>query len=129
MSRRFLTFTTPSGASSYPLSSTAEAHSLTFTAARNAAQLRADGYAGQRTHVMTMLRQSAHAYYVQAEWTSIDPVGCKGCGFDPATGALYDTPLSSYHAIALRSVCVGLHSRFNLRRLCPSRAYVTDVFG
>lgn len=117
------------GVLSIVVPSGADAHTLSFSTARRAAQLRANAFAHQSTQVGAMLRQGLHTYYVQAHWTAVDPVGCKGCGFDPNTGGVYDTPSTEYHSIAMRAVCIGTHSRFNAGRPCAARAYVTDVFG
>jgi hypothetical protein len=67
-------------------------HTLTYSKAKRAVQKRADAHAHTRTRVNALIRQSRHWYYAQAKWTRTDPDGCKGCGYDPATGQTYDTP-------------------------------------
>jgi hypothetical protein len=74
----------------------ADAHTLGRDKAKRAAQRKADRFAGQRTQVNVLLRQSRHRYYGQAKWTRTIPDGCKGCGYDPATGQIYDTPTTEY---------------------------------
>lgn len=70
----------------------AEAHTLKYRTAKRAVQKRANRLAHRRTRVTTLMRLSRHRYYAQAEWSYTDPTGCKDCGYDPDTGALYDTP-------------------------------------
>lgn len=94
-----------------------------------AAQVRADRYAHQRTRITVRLRESLHAYYVQVEWTTVNPVGCIGCGFDPRTETTFDTPLPVIHELALRSFCLGAHSAVTLHRPCRARAVITRVLA
>ena len=92
-----------------------EAHVLTFTNARAAAQARANAYAGQPTHIRTLFRESygvSHLYHVQAQWETPGPFG-----------------FSELQVIGLLVRCVGPHTRLNARRACRPFAWVTDVFG
>lgn len=77
-------------------SSQAEAHTLSYRAAKKTAQRKGDQVAGKRARVSTLIRQSRHRYYAQAKWTRTDPTGCKGCGYDESTGQFYDTPSTEY---------------------------------
>lgn len=107
----------------------AEAHTLTYRAAVAAAQARANAYAGTQTSIVVRVRETRHAYYLQAEWITIDPVGCTGCGLDPVTQAKFDTPGPVIHEIALRSACIGSGAGLPLHRPCSARAHVTRVLA
>jgi hypothetical protein len=109
--------------------SAAQAHVLTFTAAKKAAQVRADAYAGKPTRLTLILRRNAHSYRVHAQWEVTNPAGCRGCGYDPATGTFYDKPTTESRSIALRVDCLRRHTRRNRNRPCTPRAYVTEQFG
>lgn len=79
----------------------ANAHKLTYGKARAAAQKQADKFAGQSTSIEYMFRRSRHRYSASAEWERVDPDGCKGCGYDPVTGAFYDTPTTEHCSATL----------------------------
>jgi hypothetical protein len=70
----------------------ADAHTLSYSKAKRAAQKKGDAVAGKRTRIKSLFRQSRHRYYAQAHWKRVDPDGCKGCGYDPETGTVHDTP-------------------------------------
>lgn len=107
----------------------ADAHTLTYQRAMAAAQLRADAFARQRTLITVRLRESIHAYYVQVEWVTIDPIGCKGCGYDPRTETTFDTPGPEIHEVALRALCARTRSNPRSRQPCTARAYVFKIFS
>ena len=106
----------------------AQAHTLTYRGAMAAAQARANAYAGKRATLTVRVRDTRHAYYVQAEWITLDPTGCTGCGLDPQTGAKFDTPGPVIRQIVMRAACV---TRVGLpvRRPCSARAYVIRVLS
>lgn len=107
----------------------AQAHTLTYRQALASAQARANAYAGQRATLTVRVRDNRHAYYVQAEWITIDPRGCTGCGLDPETQAKFDTPGPVIHEIAMRAACVGSGVGSPVRSPCSARAYVTRVLA
>lgn len=79
----------------------AEAHRLTYSKAKAAAQNKGDQVAGKRTRVNTLIRQSRHRYYAQAKWTQVIPDGCKGCVYNPTTGQVEDGPTTEYCFVEL----------------------------
>lgn len=80
----------------------AEAHSLKYGKAGRAAQERANQFAGQGTAVSTLFKIGDHQYYAQAKWNRVNPTGCTGCGYDPNTGRIYDTPTTEYCFVELK---------------------------
>ena len=70
----------------------AEAHTLSYSKAKRAAQSKGDALAGKRTRVNSLLRMSKHKYYTQVRWTQTDPTGCKGCKYNEDTMELEDGP-------------------------------------
>lgn len=96
----------------------ARAHTLGFTAAKRAAQARADSQAGQPTRITTLSRLglSGHVYWGFAEWNAPRDIG----------GGVF---VDEYHLIQLQVRCLGRHNRFNARRPCRPFAWVTDVHG
>jgi hypothetical protein len=50
-----------------------------------------------------MFRLGQQTYSGTAEWERTNPTGCKGCGYDPATGQLYDTPTTESCSVGLRA--------------------------
>jgi hypothetical protein len=75
------------------LASVASATSeLTYGPAKRAMQNKADGVAGKHTKIKSVFRLKRTVYSGSAQWTEVDPTGCKGCGYDPNTGEFYDTP-------------------------------------
>lgn len=107
----------------------AQAHTLTYRGAMATAQARANAYAGQRATLTVRVRDNRHAYYVQAEWITIDPIGCTGCGLNPVTQEKFDTPGPVIRQVAMRVICIGRTSRAALRRPCAARAYVIRVLS
>ena len=105
----------------------AHAHILGHAAARGAAQAKADSYAGGATRLSFFYHASLHSFDAQAEWTRIDPEGCKNCGWDE--DGFFDRPLSVHHAIKLHVACVGPHSAANRDRPCVARAFVTEILA
>jgi hypothetical protein len=68
---------------------------LTYKQARKHAKARADQEAAKNhktAKLTSLIRQAKRRFYAQAEWRYTDPHGCSGCGYDPQTGRLYDTP-------------------------------------
>lgn len=65
---------------------------LNYAPAKRAMQAKADRFAGKRTKITYMFHLKPTVYSGRAEWDRVDPTGCKGCGYDPATGNFYDTP-------------------------------------
>ena len=99
----------------------ASAHTLSYGTAKRAAQKRADAFAGKRVTVHTLIRQTRHRYYVQTRWTKTEQVPCAGCGYDPATGQVYDTTTpTTRHCSAYLSV------RFRSSRSRRVVARITD---
>ena len=101
------------------LPATTAGHTLTYSKAKRAAQKRADAHAHKRTKVNSLLRQSRHRYYAQAKWSRTIPDGCKGCGYDPATGQTYDTPTTE-------SCFVEISVRFKSKRSRKVIARITS---
>ena len=104
----------------------AHAHILGYAAARSAAQAQADSYAGGQTTLVFFYPASLHTADAHAEWTRVDPDGCKNCGWDEG---FFDRPLTVHHAIKLRVACVGPHSEANRDRPCDARAFVTEILA
>ena len=96
----------------------AKAHVLGFTAAKRAAQARANQEAGQPTRITSFSRigLSGHRYWGFAEWQVLRDLG----GGDFVT---------EYHLIQLQVRCLGRHTRFNARRPCRPFAWVSDIHG
>jgi hypothetical protein len=65
---------------------------LSYSAAKRAIQAKADHVAGTRTRITALYKLGAATYSGRAEWTRVNPTGCTGCGYDPITGAITDTP-------------------------------------
>ena len=93
---------------SLTLGGVADAHVLKYGKAKRAAQNRADAFAGQQTTVDFLVRESDHRFYGEAEWTRVNPTGCKECVWDPITGTLYPTPTTE-------TCYVDLNVRFKSR--------------
>jgi hypothetical protein len=106
----------------------AHAHTLGAAAAKRAAQAKANSYARGPTRLYFFYRASLHSFDAHAEWTRVDPDGCKNCGWDG--DRFFDIPLSVHHAIKLRVACVaGPHSAANGARPCVARAFVTEILA
>jgi hypothetical protein len=97
----------------------AEAHTLKYGRAKRVAQHRADRIAGQPTTITSLFCFVDHECVASADWTRVDPTGCKGCGYDPVSGSYYDTPETDYCSVELKV-------RFQSPR---SRRVVTVVTG
>jgi hypothetical protein len=95
----------------------ADAHTLSRSKAKRAAQRKADRFADQKTRVNVLMRMSRHRYYAQAKWTRTIPEGCKGCGYNESTGQVYDTP-------TYESCWIEMGIRFRSRR---SRHVITRI--
>ena len=95
----------------------ADAHTLSRTKAKRAMQRKANTFAGQTTRVNVLMRQSRHRYYGQAKWTKTIPDGCKGCGYNEATGQFFDTATTE-------SCFIEMYARFKSRR---SRTVIVRV--
>jgi hypothetical protein len=91
------------------MTATADAHTLTYSKAKAVAQRKGDSVAGKRTRIKSILRLSSHRYTAQAHWSQQNPTGCKGCGVDPTTNQLIDTPTTE-------SCFVDMSIRFAGRR-------------
>lgn len=107
----------------FGLPASADAHTLSYSKAKAAVQKRADSIAHKHTRVNTMIRITRHRWYGQAKWqrTTTDPIGCKGCGYDPATGTFYDTPTTT------TEYCfVGMQVKFRSRRSHRLRTALTE---
>jgi hypothetical protein len=76
---------------------------LTYAQARRAIQSKADSFAGTSTRITTMYRLGAAAYSGSAEWDRTNPTGCNGCGYDPVTGDIYDTPSTESCSASIRA--------------------------
>lgn len=74
---------------------------LNYGPAKRAMQAKADRFAGQRTAVKQLYRLKPVVYSGRAEWEHVNPTGCKGCGYDPATGNVYDTPSTEYCSVSM----------------------------
>lgn len=74
---------------------------LSYAKAKRAIQAKADGIAGTSTRITVMYRIGDTKYSGSADWSREDPVGCKGCGYDPVTGSFYDTPTTEYCSVSL----------------------------
>jgi hypothetical protein len=71
-------------------------------------QAKANQVAGKKTKITSVFRLKPTVYSGRAEWTVVDPTGCKGCGYDPNTGDFYDTP--SEETCSLSMVAKRLNS-------------------
>ncbi len=47
-------------------------------------------------------RITRHRYAARAEWSRIDPHGCKQCGYDEQTDTFYDSPTTEECSVELR---------------------------
>lgn len=70
----------------------AAASQLGYAPAKRAMQAKANKVAGKRTKITSMFHLKPNVYSGQAKWERVNSTGCKGCGYDPATGSFYDTP-------------------------------------
>jgi hypothetical protein len=77
---------------------------LSYGRAKAAVQVKANKIAGRPTRVTTMIRVDATTYGASAEWEQVNPHGCPGCGYDPATGTFFDEPRTE-------SCSVHVHAR------------------
>lgn len=109
------------------IASPAGAHGLTYGKAKREAQSRADLFANprseDRTTVNSLIRQSKHRYFAQAKWTRVDPVGCKGCGYDESTGEFFDTPTTEYCSAELSIRYRSHRSRRPVGRIVSSSCF------
>ena len=80
---------------------TVAASQLSYTPAKRAMQAKADKIAGQHTKVTSMLHLKPNVYSGRAEWAQVNLTGCKGCGYDPATGSFYDTPVTESCSLSM----------------------------
>lgn len=74
---------------------------LTYAPAKRAFQAKADRVAGQRTEIKSMFHLKPTVYSGQAEWRQVNPTGCAGCGYDPATESFYDTPTTEVCSLSM----------------------------
>jgi hypothetical protein len=114
---RRLTITLIVAALSVALGGVADAHVLKFRKAKQAAQDRADRFAGQQTTIGLVFRRDAHHFYAEAKWTRVDPTGCKECVWDPATGTLQPSPATEYCYADLNIRFKSLRSHSGSRRI------------
>jgi hypothetical protein len=84
-----------------PTAHRAEAHKIKYGKAKRVAQKRANQIAGQPTKVKSLFCFLDHKCTGSAEWTYVDPTGCKGCGYNPVTNSFYDTPITVYCFVTL----------------------------
>ncbi len=82
-------------------SSSASTPQLGYGAAKKAVQAKADKFAGAPTRITAMYKRLNGIYSAVAEWKRVNPVGCPGCGYDPATGDFYDEPRTEACSISL----------------------------
>lgn len=125
---RFIILITASLAFVLPVA--AHGHTLRYGKARAAAQKSADAFAGQRTEVDTIMRQTRHRYYAQGKWERVEQELCRGCGLrwggpEGFTPIIYDTsePTTRYCSAELS---VAYRSRSHSRR---NRRVVARVTG
>ena len=85
----------------------ADAHTLTYTKAKRAANKKADSFARTDARVKGLLRLSRHRYEAHAEWRRTIPGGCKECGENPATGQVFDTDEVEYCSAEIAVVLRG----------------------
>ena len=121
--RRLVRTTLLVAALSVAFGGVADAHKLRFDKARDAAQDRADRFAGQPTTIDIIFRQSAHRVYAEASWTRVNPTGCQECVWDPATGTLNPGPRTEYCHADINVRFKGLKTHAGSRRV---RTFVTD---
>lgn len=76
---------------------------LTYGDAKQAIQAEADRFAGQATSVTSLYRQDLQTYKGTAEWKRVNPTGCKGCGYDPASGKPFDKPETESCSVELKA--------------------------
>lgn len=88
------------------------AQRLSYNRAQRAVQAKADQFAGERTRLTAMDRVGALIFTGRAEWDRVDPNGCKGCDYDPASGTFLDTPINESCSV---EVVVKLRSSGALR--------------
>jgi hypothetical protein len=74
---------------------------LNYAPAKRAMQAKADRFAGKQTKITFMFRLKPMVYSGRAEWDQVDPTGCKGCGYDPVTGEIYDTPSNESCSVSM----------------------------
>jgi hypothetical protein len=79
----------------------AAASQLSYAPAKRAMQAKADKVAGKRTKITSMFHLKSTVYSGQAAWEHVNPTGCKGCGYDPATGSFYDTPTNESCSLSM----------------------------
>ena len=76
---------------------------LSYPRAKRAIQTKADRFAQTETRITSMYRLGNLTWSGRAEWKRVNPTGCSGCGYDPATGNFYDTPTTESCSTALRA--------------------------
>ena len=79
---------------------------LAYVDAQGAIQAEADQFAGQPTTITSLRREDRRTYAGRAEWTRIDPDGCRGCGYDPATDQFFDTAETESCSVELKAIRV-----------------------
>lgn len=82
-------------------SSSAAPPQLGYGAAKQAIQAKADKFAGAPTRITAMFKRLNGTYSAVAEWKRVNPDGCPGCGYDPATGDFYDEPRTEACSVSL----------------------------
>lgn len=86
---------------------TPAASQLNYAPAKRAMKAKADKYAGKRTKITLMYRLKPTVYSGQAQWDRVNPTGCKGCGYDPVTGEIYDTPSTESCSLSMIAKKLG----------------------
>lgn len=76
---------------------------LSYVKAKRSIQTKADRFAHASTKITSMYRLGDLTWSSRAEWKRVNPTGCSGCGYDPATGSFYDTPTTEDCSVALRA--------------------------
>lgn len=76
---------------------------LTYRAAKRAITEKATRIAGESVEITALFRLGRSVYSGVAEWDRVDPDGCKGCGYDPATESFYDTPTTESCSVGMRA--------------------------
>ena len=82
---------------------TATPKRLSYAKAKQSIQTKADRFAKTHTRITSMYRLGDLTWSDRAEWQRVNPSGCSGCGYDPATGSFYDTPTTESCSTALRA--------------------------
>jgi len=80
---------------------------LAYADARTAIQSEANRFAGMPTTISSLYRQDLQTYTGRAEWSRVNPTGCKGCGYNSTTDKSFDTPDTESCSVSMKATLLS----------------------